>query len=470
MPTIIGNGLGSGLDIEAIVTSLVNAQSAPKTAQLDRLRSQTDARISGVGQLRSALEAFQTAMRELGSGSAFSALAATSSHAERITVNASDSAVAGSYQIKVNQLASSSRVATAYIGSETAFSAGSLTIGLGTDDPLTVNIAEGASLVEVRDAINAQLGGSGITANVVSDPGNPNVGSRLIFSSTATGQGKDISVAGSNASLSQLAVDGSVQQSGGAAGYITRAQNAEFEIDGLALSSATNRVEGAVSGITFELRAEAVGQDTTLTIGPNASGLNESIQRFVDSYNQVVRVTNSLTRVTQAADGSSASGGALVGDASIRQLMNTVRRELTSPVDTGNDSIRILADLGIRTQSNGTLAIDQAQLTAVIQDRPESIGAFFAGTDNGLFKRMDDQIRSYTQAGGILSERSDSLQGTLTSISRQRDAHARAMTSLEARLYAQYNAMDSLVGQLTSTGNSLLASLDALTARTSSRS
>lgn len=467
MATITGTGLGSGLDINSIVKSMVEAQSAPKTVQFDRLKSQADAKISGVGQFRSALEAFQTAMKDLSAGSAFSALAATSSNSEQVTVSATASAVAGSYQLKVNQLATSSKVATAYVGSSATFSAGELSISLGTDDPFTVDVAEGASLVEVRDAINAKLKDSGITANVVSDPANPAAGSRLILSSSTSGEGKDLSIVGSNASLSQLAVVGSVQQSGGAAGYITKAQNAEFELDGLVLSSATNKVEGAVSGITFELLAAGVDKTTTLTVGPNKDGLKESVQKFVDAYNQVVKVTGSLTKVTQGGDGTTTTSGALVGDSTVRQLMGIVRKELTASSDTGNDSIKILADLGIKTKSDGTLSIDQAKLEKIIQDSPESIGAYFAG-DDGLFKRLDDQVKIYTQTGGILKERSDSLQGILTSVSKQRDAHTRAMSALETRLYAQYNAMDNLVGQLTSTGNSLLASLEALSARSSS--
>ena len=225
MATITGTGLGSGLDINSIVKSLVDAQSAPKTAQLDRLKSQTDAKISGVGQLQSALEAFQKAMKDLGAGEAFNALAATSSKAEQITVSAANNAVAGSYQVKINQLATASKVATGFTPSSGTFDAGSLTISLGSGNDFIVDIAEGASLVEVRDAINAKLKDKGVTANVVSDPANPQAGSRLILSSTVTGAGKDISVSGSNASLAQLNVDGSVQQQGSGAGYITKSQN-----------------------------------------------------------------------------------------------------------------------------------------------------------------------------------------------------------------------------------------------------
>lgn len=464
MATITGTGLGSGLDINTIVKSLVEAQSAPKTAQLDRLQSQTDAKVSGVGQLQSALEMFQKAMKDLGA-TGFAPLTATTSKPEQITISASDAAVAGSYQVKVNQLATASKVVTGGVPSDTAFSGGSLTIRLGDDESFTVDIAEGASLLDVRDAINTQLKDKGITANVVNDPANPQAGSRLILGSSVTGEGNDISVSGSNASLEQLRVSGTQPQQGDGAGYIARAQNAEFEIDGLKLASASNKVEKAIAGLSFELLSESVDKTTTLTVGPNKDGLKDSVQKFVDAYNQLIKVTDSLTKVTQSADGKTASSGALVGDSSLRQLLNIVRKELTTQMDTGNDGVKILADLGVKTQNDGSLAIDHGKLDKVIEKSPESIGALFAG-NSGLFKRLDEQVKLYTQAGGVLNERTESFQGTLNNITKQREAHERSMAALEARLFNQYNAMDNLVGQLTGTGNSLLASLEALTART----
>lgn len=468
MATITSNGLNTGLNINSIVKSLVDAQSAPKVAQLDRLQKQTSSRISGVGQLQSVLEAFQKTMKDLTSAKAFSALAASSSNTAQITTSVDGNAIAGSYQVKVNHLASSSKVVTGFVDSDSTFSAGSLTVSLGSGSDFNVDIAEGASLLEVRDAINTKLKNSGVTANLVNDPGNPQAGSRLILSSTVTGDGKDISISGSNSSLAQLNVNGSQAQQGNGAGYITQAKNAEFEIDGLKLTSPTNKVEGAINGLSFELLAEGVGKTTTLTVGPNKDGLKDSIQKFVDAYNQVVSVTKALTKVTQGADGTTTTSGALVGDATIRQLTNMMRREFSSPADTGNDAVKILAELGVKTQSDGTLSIDQAMLGKVIDSSPETIGAFFGGSD-GLFQRLDNQLKIYTQTGGVLKERTDSLEGTLTGISKQREAHTRAMDSLEARLFKQYNNMDNLVGRLTGTGNSLLASLDALTSRSKSK-
>lgn len=461
MATITTNGFTPGININELVKVTLDAQSAPKTAQLDRLESQTGAKISGVGQLKGALEALQTAMKDLTSGNAFTATSGSSSKPEQISVTTTKAAVAGSYQVEVTQLAAASKVATSAVQAGTAFDAGKLTVNVGSD-AFEVTVAEGASLQEVRDAINTQLKSKGVTANVVSDPGNPNAGSRLVLSSSVTGDGKDISVSGSNASLRQLDVDPSQKSVDGGAGYITKAQNALFVVDGLELSSATNKVEGAISGLDFELRSDAVGKTTTLTVGPNKEGLTASVQKFVDAYNKVIDITDSLTKVSPSADGKSASTGAFVGDSSIRQLLNVVRKELSTPAE-GGGAISILADLGISTQNNGKLAINTTKLNSVLDSNPEAVGAFFTG-DKGLFSRLDSQVKVYTQAGGILDGRKDSLDTTMGSVTKQREAHQRSMAALEKRLYAQYNAMDSLVAQLTNTGNSLLAGLDNLNA------
>lgn len=461
---ITGTGLGSGLNINEIVGALVTAQRAPKTEQLDRLEARTDAKISGVGKLKSALEAFQSAMKELGNANAFSSLAASSSDESRVGITASNGAVGGSYQVKVNQLATASKVATGTVPSDTIFSAGSLTIRLGGDAGAVsydVEVPEGASLLQVRDAINNQLKEQGITANLVSDPGDPEAGSRLVLSSSETGEGKDVFVSGSNGSLQSLDIDATQERVGNGAGYISQAKNAQFELDGLPLSSPTNTISSAVDGITISLLPDSQNETVTIAVGVNEDGLKESVQKFVDAYNQLIKVADDLTKVSLGSDGTTTSSGALVGDASLRQLLSSVRNELTGAGASG--SIGMLSDLGITTQRDGSLGVDEAKLGDVLKKTPDAIGAFFTGSD-GLFSRLDGQIKGYTQTGGVLAERSGSLQGTLDSITKQREAHERRMASVEARLFTQFNAMDSLVGRLTSTGNSLLASLEALTA------
>jgi len=234
-------GIGSGMDIDAMVGALVAAEKAPKEAQLPRLESVTTTKISALGTLRTALGSFQTALKDLNDIKLFENRSAKSSSTDLLTATASKTAQSGTYSVKVEQLAAGSKTATnALAGNFTTGAAGTLTVGLGEGDPINVEIKEGASLTEVRDALNAALKDSGVSANLLTDPSTGKTS--LVMSSSNTGAGKDVSIAAS-AGLDALSIDTSV----GSANVLERAQNAKFSIDGLAMQSATNNIEGARS-------------------------------------------------------------------------------------------------------------------------------------------------------------------------------------------------------------------------------
>lgn len=236
-------GLGSGLDIGAMVKVLVGADTAAKQAQITRQTSNNSAMISGIGSLRSALTAFQDAMKKLNDSNApsFNAFAAKSANESVVKVTSGNSAVAGSYDIVVSQLATASKVASARQagGATTPITAGQMVISQGAGGKTyKVDIADGATLQSVRDQINKELGANGITANIINEDGG---GSRLVLSSSTTGAGTDISVSG----IPELVIDGGIKMSGDGAGFITaKAQDAALTIDGLTVTSASNKVEG----------------------------------------------------------------------------------------------------------------------------------------------------------------------------------------------------------------------------------
>ena len=136
----------------------------------------------------------------------------------------------------------------------------------------------------------------------------------------------------------------------------------------------------------------------------------------------------------------------------MRSLVNTVRSELTAV--QGDGAFRVLADLGVTTQKDGTLKVDSAILGKAVDKDFDGISAYFTG-DNGLAARLSSKLAGYTASGGILEQRTDSLQATLNKVDKQKTELAARMTSLTDRLYKQYNAMDALVGQLKSTSDSL---------------
>lgn len=466
-------GIGSGLDIKNIVKAMVDAEVAPKASQLGRLEKTTEAKFSALGQLQSALGNFQTAMKDLNKMALFDNRTATSSNTALLSATAEKTALSGKYSVAVERLASSSKVTTAALDKDfKATEAGSLTVKLDGDDesPVSVNIAEGASLIEIRDALNEQLKDKGITANIIN---NPSTGqSQLVLSGKETGSGKDIIVTGAGGNLDALNVDGSVMAQAAVAatddspfvpataGALELAANAVFTIDGLKLESASNTVENVIPDVSFTLKGKTEeNKPLTVTVGQDTKGVKDQLKKFVDSYNEFMEVSNKLTAVTKVGDDKAPVVGGLVGDSTVRNLVNGMRNELSNV--SGNGDIRVLADLGITTQKDGTLKIDDKKLDAVLETNFDSVGQFFAG-DNGLMSRMDNRIGGYTGKDGIIGSRQQSLDATRSDITKQKEKLTARAGQIEARLLKQFNAMDALVGQLNTTSQQLLQSLGSL--------
>lgn len=453
-------GIGSGLDINSIVGALVNAEKAPKEAQLARLEKASTTKFSALGQLKSALAAFQTAMKDLNSPALFEKRTATSSNNSALTATASKTALAGSYKVTVERLASASKVATAALASDfAATSGGQLNVKLGASDVgVDVDIASGDTLVNIRDKLNAALKDKGVTANIVNNPADGT--SRLVLNAKVTGAGQDISIETGAAGLAALVVDGASEVVGGAGGYLQQAADAEFTIDGLALKSASNTVDGAIPDVTFSLigKTEA-DKPLTVNVGQDKSGVTANIKKFVEAYNKLIATTSQLTSVVAVGEGKPPVVGGLVGDASVRALLSGVRNELVNPA--GQEGVRVLADLGITTQKDGTLKIDDAILSKTLNDNFDAVGAFFAG-DNGLMSRVDKRIDGFVKAGGVLEQRMSGLQSTISDIDKQRATLTRRVEQMQARLLSQFNAMDSLVGQLNQTSERLTQALGNL--------
>lgn len=472
-------GVGSGMDIDGIVKSMVAAEQAPKQAQLANLEKTATTKITSLGSLKSAISSFQTALEALSKPAQFQARAATSSNADTLSVTADPTAGAGNYSVTVSQLASSSKVALAaiapYEGSSPAFGSGTLSIKVGSGDPVEITVDESNNtLAGMRDAINKAGASQGLSATIVTDKD----GSRLVLSSTETGKGQDISISANtdvvadNAagvySLKQLefaALDPDSPDpapgTGPEARMITRAKDAELTIDGLTVTSKTNTVSGAIEGVTLNLKAVTDEKNPAVTVGVDVdkAGVKANVQKFVDAYNKLMGVINTETKVTSVGEGNTPLTGGLVGDATARSLVNTIRNELVN--GQGSGAIRNLTDLGITTQKDGTLAVDDKKLDKALSGNFGEIANLFAG-DKGLATRLDEKLKPYSQAGGILEERNKSMTETLSKVKVQREDLVRRMASLQERLFKQFNAMDSLVSQLANTSSSLAASLDSL--------
>lgn len=473
-PILPGTGLGSGLDTGAIVKALVGADKAAKQGQIDRATTTNSASISGIGTLQSLLSTFQSTLSVTGLGSAvnpsFSGFAATSSDSKTVDATADNYAVAGKYTVEVTDLATSSKVASkAFAGGNTsAIPSGALNITQnGINYPLTVGA--NATLQSVRDSINAdsKMAMAGISANIVTD----SFGSRLVIGSEKTGAGSDISVSG----IAELTVDGTQPMGAGAAasGNIGGvARDAVFKIDGMQLTSKTNTVTQAISGLKLNLVAKT-DKPITITVATNTEGLKTSIQKFVDAYNAVANGISTLTKPSLDDNGKLTVPAQLTGDPLPRSILAAIRAPL-SEVGAG-DKLTVLAQLGITTnQKTGALDFDDKKFTAAMTDKKlgGEVQKLFSGdgTNPGLLDRMTSAIKPFTQGvgsmtEGILTTRTKTLDITKKKLSDQQDALDRRVATLTALLTKKYNDMDTLVGKLKATASNITSMFEALNAQ-----
>lgn len=453
------NGVGSGIDIDSIVSAQVSAQKAPKQSQIDKATTKATTSLSAIGTLKSALEKFQKSMEDLAENSSFTGMTAKSSNEEALTAKVGAGAASGTYVIKTTSIATSSKVATQYVSTGTTFGAGTFTITQGSGSPTTIKVASGATLSDIRDSINTQLKDSGITANIISD----SEGQRLVLSSATTGEGTDISLSTSSTTLESLKIDGvNTQASDTAGGYVVApAADAVYTIDGLSMKSSTNEITTAISGVEFTLLED--DSKATITVDTNTDGLKESITSFVDSYNSLMSTIKTLTTVTSSTDddgNATTTAAALTSDSTVRNIVSGLRNQLISNSGDGG-TIKLLSQLGVSTQNDGTLSIDDDELEAALEKNAASVEGFFTGT-NGLLTRMSTSLDIYADDDGLLDQRTDSLNDTLSNLSKQQTNLDRRIEKYEATMYAKYNAMDTLVAQLTATSDSVMTTLNAL--------
>jgi flagellar hook-associated protein 2 len=473
-PITPATGLGSGLAIGEIVTALVNSDKTAKQTQITTQTKLVTTKLSGIGTLQSAMSAFQALVNPPSGTTSklqFTGYAAKSSDETKMTVSSDNTAVPGTYSINVNNIATSSSVATAAFagGATSAIPSGDLTL---TQNGISkaYTIPEGATLASVAAQINKDTKTTNISANIITD----DKGTRLVFGSTVTGADSEITTSSSIAGFTIGKTDKLDATSASSAGYIgTPPVSASLTINGLQVTSKSNTVDKTLGGVTMKLLPGSDKTTTTVTVSTNTDNLKASLQAFVDSYNAVLSAVTTVTKasVSDTPDkttGATVTPASLTGDAMPRAIISALRKELVTTGAPGE--LSVLAQLGITTgQSDGKLTLDDKKFTAAMDaGLAGDVQQLFTGTGdgkNGLLARMNAAVTPYTQTGGIFDTRKTSLNKQQSNLQDQQAALDLRVTTLTATLTAKYNAMDLLVGQLKASATSITSFFDSLNAQ-----
>lgn len=393
MATITSAGIGSGLDINGLVTQLVEAEAQVPSDRLNRRQSDIQLRLSSYGLLKSNLSAFASSLSALKSASTYTSYTSTSSDEDVFTATSSGLTNASSYDIDVTALAENHKLSTdpalaaaQFTDVTDTLSTGTLTFKFGTTTYTapdtytnfvqnadkaaeTVTITDN-SLEGVRDAINdADIG---VSAALIFDGTNY----RLTLSSDDTGANNSLQVSVSDddgddddaAGLSLLAFNAT-------ANHLEQndaATDAELTLNGIGITSASNTVTDSIDGISINLKT--IGS-ATLNVEADVGKVKTAVTDFVASYNNYVGTLNTLT----SYDPDTGQAGQLNGDGLTRSINTNIQRLISSRVGAAGTDLTSLVEIGITTNiDDGTLDVDTSVLDQQLADNFDQFAVLFS--------------------------------------------------------------------------------------------
>ncbi|AIO65560.1 flagellar filament capping protein FliD [Burkholderia oklahomensis] len=465
---ISGSTGNSSMDVNSLVTALVNAKTAGQTAALSTSVATDQTTLSALGTLKAALTALQAGIGALGDGSLTQKFTATAT-GSGLTATTAAGAVAGSYSVAVTQIATSQTLSSGAFNATQQLGTGTLTLSVGGKSTSISIDSTNNTLSGIAAAINSASNNPGVTATIVTGTD----GAHLVLRSATTGAANAINVGVSNLSgdngLSSLNVTSTASttggqstiQSGGTIAWTqsTSAQDAEFTVGGIAASSANNAVTGAIAGVTLNLTQAAVGTTQTLNVTTDTTAQATAITNVVNLYNTVVTTMASLSSLSGAGT-SSQSAGPLLGDSTLNMIRNSLARVVGAGVTTGGSTVS-LASIGITfadgsssSQTDGTLTIDTTKLNAALQNSPSTVAALFNST-NGVGAELNNTIQGYVQTGGVFDTRSNALNQDLKSLAQQQTQLVSYASQLTSQYNAQFTALNTLMAQMNTNSNYL---------------
>jgi len=454
MGSIVSTGVGSGLDVASLVRQLVQAEGGPKTLRLNAEEARVQAKLSALGTLRSALASFRGTVATLKDITKFQGRQATRSTPDFIQAVATSSAVPGRYAVEVVELAAAHKLqSTGSPAATTVIGTGTLRITTGGQNFDIVIDATNNTLAGIAAAINDSAASEKVLATVVT--GATEARLTLTARSSGAANAMTITQSGGDNGLAVLVYP----PSGTGLTQLEAARNAQVLIDGIAVTSSTNTISGAIAGVELSLvAANEDGETTEVSVGYDRAAARKTIDDLVKSYNAVVDAIKSVSSYNLETK----EGGPLFGDAGVRNIVHQLRRELTSNVAGLTGPFDMLGEIGITADLNGKLSVDGADLDAAFAADFDAIGELFAADDVGIAVKLDELLAPYLDSDGVFDSRTAGLKSSIDVINDRREALNQRLVALQTRYTKQFNALDSLLAQLQGTSNFLNQQLGQL--------
>ena len=458
---ITSAGSASGMDFESIISAMVEAKSASISNTTTTRKAETELELSGVGKLKSALKTFQEAIEALTEGTGFNERKVTTDLTEEnqyFTVSTEEDVANGNYNISVDQLAQSEKIAQKFDTGKT-FTAGTLKFtvpgvkdenGNWTKDEHGVEIKERTFEIEVEDgdtldSLRRKINNNdyGVTATIL----NTKDGQKLVIDSGFSGDDATFKIEGTGG-MTDFNYD-STTNTAGKWDVTQHAQDAVIRVDGEEMRSNTNEFDNAISGLTItanKLSAKDENGDVitnSVAITADNDKVTEKMQNFVNAYNTLMSTMDDLYKHNTYTDGeNNYDGGELAGDNMLRSLQNQLQNMMSS-MGNGANGMNIYS-MGFELESDGTISLDKTEFKEGLTDNFNALVNMLTG-DDGLLTRFDETVEEYTKSAGILDKRSETLNMEVDRYEEEENENALYLEEYEENLRQRYAKLDTTI-------------------------
>lgn len=430
-------GIGT-LPIEDLIYAQLYSERLPKETQWKRQEDQNSALISAYRDTQSAVNKLRTAAEKLDSARELNKTTVVAGDDKILSASVNGTTASGNYEFDVTQMAQIGRQKVEFDGTDKVPQDQTLTLTYGGKD-FSVDVKAGSSLEDIAAQINGDKNNPGVKAAVVREEGDKY---SLVISGKDTGK---VNVVKVKSTVTSTSVN-----------ELQKASDALLKMGSLTFSSKNNKFENIIDGISIE--AKQVGK-TTVSVKPDNDGTKEAVKSFVTAYNELVDTIDKHSKATEVTDADGKKRkkpGALGGDSMTRGMMSQLRNSLGQVYDG-----KTLAMLGIKTDRQGKLEINDEKLTKAISEDPESISTVFLGADgkSGLMKSITANLQDFKTSGGNFSTRIDRLEQEQKKIGLDREDLDARLKIREQSLRDYYAKMDKMISSMSQTQNMLYGML-----------
>ena len=467
-------GAGSGMDVKALATSLVEAERAPRKDVIDKKISKAEGGISGYSAIKFVLDGLKTSLMDIKDQSDFESLNTRNSQSGAINITTSATASAGTHSITVNSLAKAQRnLSSGFVNTSTAVSPSDITLSLsingGASQPIVVAAAKSTPGGIVSAINSANLG---VKAQII-NTGEAGTPYRILISG-ATGRDSGFTLSSDSA-----AVDFAVGPTDPAvAGYdalkvsaYQAAANGNVVVNGVPIQPSKNQLTEVIPGVTVDLYTPTTGGAASVELVRDTTAVKTKMTALVKAYNDANTMLNTVSDPKSTVE---TYGATLAGNSVVNNIRTQMREILFPQVSSGSNQLTSFRDMGLSLDKDGVMTIDNAKLDQVLSTKFDEAVTMLTGNSENLsaystapsgavgsaFKSLTAMLANT----GTIATQSSNLTKRIAEYKDELTKLEDRMTKLMERYNTQFGAMESIVGQSKSLRTSLTSTFDGMMA------